>query len=112
MIDDIHSTLVTYMSMVTALAVTANLVMAARQRKAGEKALGQIQSKVNATHVIVNAQKTAMMQKIANAQLIALTMAQALLEERPHSTKLQKAVAAAQALYDETLRDLAEKEAE
>jgi hypothetical protein len=151
MMADFQSTLVTYMSMVTALAVSANLIMAARRdkrlaagtaqvaikaeqvakavvevkdelniskdevaghRKDEAKAFGTLQDKVNATHIIVNAQKTAMMQKLADSQLFTLTLAQAMLDEKPHNQKLKDAVASAQALYDQSIRDLRQKEKE
>lgn len=71
-----------------------------------------IQKKVDATHIIVNAQKTAMMQKLADAQQVNLLMAQAMLEDKPDNQKLKLAVASAQALYDASLRDLATKQQE
>lgn len=85
-------------------------VIAHRQEE--KQIFSNLQNKVDATHIIVNAQKTAMMQKMANAQLGMLTMTQAMLEEKPNSAKLKQAVAVAQALYDESLKDLQRKEAE
>jgi hypothetical protein len=149
--SEIQGTMVTYMSMVTALAVTANLVMAARRDKrlaAGTKevavkaeqvaaavvevkaelnvskeevathrldehrAFSTLQDKVDATHVIVNAQKTALMQKLVDSQFFALTLAQSILRDHPEDGELKKAVAAAQALYDVSLRDLEIKKRE
>ena len=126
MIADPQSPFNTYMNMITAVAVTAGLITSyfrdrrltrgteqvATEAKKVAGVVGEVKDTVDATHVIVNAQKTAMMQKMANAQLLTLTMAQAMLEDKPKSQKLQEAVAAAQALYDETLRDLAQKKAE
>lgn len=149
---DVHGTLVTYMSMVTALAVTINLILApilasrrdkrlaagtaqvAAEAKNVAKAVVEvkdelsvskdevlahredekqvfsaIQDKVDKTHVIVNAQKTAMMQKLVDAQLFTLTLATAMLEERPENHKLRDAVAAADAIYKESLKDLKQK---
>ncbi len=73
---------------------------------------GNIQSKVDATHAIVNAQKTAMMRKLADSQLFTLTLAQAMLEDKPHSQKLKDTVAAAQALYNDSVKDLEIKQVE
>ncbi len=133
------------MSMVTAVAVSANLIMAARRDKrlaAGTKEVavkaaevatavvevkkelstskdevaahrldeatifGNIQKKVDATHIIVNAQKTAMMQKVTDAQFLTLTMAKAMLRNQPHDEELKSAVIAAQALYEQSMKDL------
>jgi len=84
----------------------------AHHRIEEKKAFNGLQDKVDATHVIVNAQKTAMMRKLADSQLFTLTLAQAMFEEKPHSQKLKMAVASAQALYDASMRDLAKKEEE
>jgi hypothetical protein len=126
MIVDSQSPFNTYMNMVTAMAVTAGLITSyfrdqrlakgtadvATTAKKTSDVVGEVKNTVDATHVIVNAQKTAMIQKMANAQLLTLTMAQAMLEDKPNSKKLQEAVVAAQTLYDETMRDLAQKKAE
>jgi len=138
---DAQTTLTIYMMMVVAVATTFNAIvppiLAARRDKrlaAGTKqvkdevaahrvdekhALGTINEKLDsndkkldATHKIVNAQKTAMMQKVADAQLGFLTLAKAMLADKPENGKLREAVAAAQALYDQSLRDLEVKEQE
>jgi len=84
----------------------------AGHREDEKHAFGTLNQKLDATHKIVNAQKTAMMQKVADAQLVALTMAQGMLEMLPSSEKFKLAVAKAQALYDESLKDLEVKEQE
>jgi hypothetical protein len=77
-----------------------------------EGILKKIEATTDRTHVIVNAQKTAMMQKLQNAQLLTLTMAKAMLKKDRKNRTLKSAVATAQALYDESARDLARKEEE
>jgi len=84
----------------------------ATHRQDEKQAFGTLNNKLDATHKIVNAQKTAMMQKVADAQLVALTMAQAMLELLPSSEKMRTAVATAQALYDQSMKDLEVKQEE
>jgi len=81
-------------------------------REDEKQAFGTLNNKLDATHRIVNAQKTAMMRKVADAQLVALTMAQGMLEVLPNSEKIRTAVATAQALYDQSMKDLEVKEQE
>jgi uncharacterized membrane-anchored protein YhcB (DUF1043 family) len=77
-----------------------------------KQAFGTLQNKVDATHIIVNAQKTAMMQKLADSQLFTLTLAKMVQQSRPEDIALRDAVSSAQALYDASLRDLEIKQRE
>lgn len=64
------------------------------------------------THVIVNSQKTAMMEELKNSRLLTLGMANALLRQDPGNLDLKEAAITAQALYDKSVIDAAKKERE
>jgi len=116
----------TYMNMVTALAVTVGLVTSyfrdrrlargtaqvATAAKEAATIVGEVKNTVEATHTIVNSQRTAIMQKLADSQLFTLTLAQSILAMHPEDEMLKGAVLRAQALYDASLHDLKIKKQE
>jgi hypothetical protein len=72
----------------------------------------KIKEVTDATHVIVNSQKTAMMEELRSSRLLTLGMANALLRQNPSSLDLKEAAITAQALYDKSVVDAAAKEKE
>ena len=77
-----------------------------------EAKLDKANETADKTHTIVNSQRTAILQKLVDSQLFTLTLAKAMLEDKPHSQHLKVAVTKAQALYDASVRDLEIKQQE
>jgi uncharacterized membrane-anchored protein YhcB (DUF1043 family) len=91
----------------------------ATHRENEKTVFGTIQAKLDKanetadkTHTIVNSQRTAILKKLVDSQLFTLTLAKAMLEDKPHSQHLKVAVTKAQALYDASVRDLEIKQQE